>query len=454
MSLTFQHTKKIAATTAVTVLFLIVGSGIWQELSAENKETYEGLKLFSDVIELVEKNYIDDVEARELIEKAIQGMVSSLDPHSTLLTPEALKDLQVDTHGEFTGIGISITMRDGFITVISPIEGTPAYRAGILAGDRIVEVDGKPAKDLREAVKMIRGPKGTEVVVTIIRGENPDPVDFTIVRDTIPLESVRAMAIEPGIGYVWITNFRDNTTEDLEKALEKMKKEEGSLKGLILDLRDNPGGLLSQAISVSDLFLEEGNILSIKGRDKQNTKEFKAKPNKVELDFPMVVLINGGSASASEIVAGALQDHNRALILGTSSFGKGSVQNVETLREGYGLKLTIARYYTPSGKSIQAKGIIPDITVESRRLEINADEPGANTRVKEKDLENHLDAEPAKGLPREKDEDEKGPTPKDRPEDVRSPNGPLSLDRLRADNQVMRALEILISYDIFQKMQG
>lgn len=449
MSLLKDRETKIFLAVVLAILLLLAGAGFQQELSAGSRETYEGLKLFSEVIELVEKNYIDQVESKELIEKAITGMIDSLDPHSALLTPEALKDLQVDTQGEFTGIGISITMRDGFITVISPIEGTPAYRAGIKAGDRIIEVDGEPAKDLREAVKMIRGPKGTKVVVTIVREDVPDPIDYEIVRDVIPLESVRSIVLKPGFGYVWITNFRDTTTADLEEALAKLDTENEPLKGLILDLRDNPGGLLSQAISVSDMFLDSGIILSIKGRQERNTKEFEAHSDSTERGYPMVVLINGGSASASEIVAGALQDHRRAIILGTTSFGKGSVQNVEMLREGYGLKLTIARYYTPNGTSIQARGIEPDVVIEERFLEDDTDESNLARRVKESDLENHLEAE-SEDQKKEGDEDKE----KSKPEETRMQHEQLSLDRLKKDNQVMRALEILISHDLFTKMPG
>lgn len=453
MSIELCKPKKLLVATIVAIVFLIVGFGSWQGLDASSTETYEGLKLFSDVIELVEKNYIDEVESRELIEKAIQGMINSLDPHSALLTPDALKDLQVDTHGEFTGIGISITMRDGFITVISPIEGTPASRAGIVAGDKIIKVDGEPANDLREAVNMIRGPKGTNVVVTMVRESAPDPVDFELVRDVIPLESVRSVLIEPGYGYVWVTNFRDNTTEDLEKELGDIE-EQGPLKGLILDLRDNPGGLLSQAISVSDIFLEEGNILSIKGRSNRDSRDFKAKPNKTDRPYPIVVLINGASASASEIVAGALQDHNRALVLGTSSFGKGSVQNVETLRDGYGLKLTIARYYTPGGRSIQAKGIEPDIVVKNRSAEAPAEATPEGRRIKEKDLANHLDAEPEGSGKGEAGEGKADDPEQSKPGSILEPNGKLSGERLKEDYQIMRALEILISYNVFNKMQG
>jgi carboxyl-terminal processing protease len=436
--------------TVIGVIFLIIGFGFYRDLSANGEETYKGLKLFSDVIELVEKNYVDPVDSKQMIEQAIQGMVHSLDPHSSLLPPDDFKELQIDTQGEFTGIGVSITMRNGFVTVVSPIEGTPAYKAGIKAGDIIVKVDGKPTNELRHAVKMIRGPKGTEVVVTIKRKGVGEPIDIKLIRDVIPVESVRAIVLKPGYGYIWITNFRDNTTDDTVTELKRLESGKIPLKGLILDLRDNPGGLLNQSIKISDLFLEKGDILSIKGRLKQNTQIFKAKANSTDRSFPMVVLINGGSASASEIVAGALQDHKRALILGTPSFGKGSVQTVEPLRDGYGLKLTIARYYTPSGRSIQAKGIEPDIIVNQIFTDTDETSDG-DRKIREKDLKNHLEAIPdqSQGVqtePGEKEGDRKKPKTK-APENR---FGQLKVEQLMSDNQVTRALDILLSYEIFK----
>jgi len=448
-----RHLKLWVAMVLVTAA-LVLGHGFYRDLSANNEETYKGLKLFSDVIELVQKNYVDEVDTQKMIEAAIQGMVHSLDPHSSLLPPDALKELQIDTHGEFTGIGIHVTMRNNLVTVISPIEGTPAYRAGIKAGDKIVKVDGTPTEDLRDAVKRMRGPKGTTVDITILRQGASEPLEFSLVRDVIPIYSVKAELLKPGYGYVWITNFRENTTDDLIEALEALESADVPMKGLVLDLRDNPGGILNQAIEVSDLFLEEGEILSIKGRDGRNTKVFKAHSDEVKRDYPIVVLINGGSASASEIVAGALQDQKRALILGTTSFGKGSVQTVETLRDGYGLKFTIARYYTPSGRSIQAKGVEPDVVVEHRIL---ADTDTTERRMlKEKDLKNHLDAEPDA----ETEESETEPGKSDE-ETVLDPpslkrfsakHSPLDRDALLNDNQVLRSLDILISYDIFKKL--
>jgi carboxyl-terminal processing protease len=443
----FQHVK-LWMIMVFAVVFWTIGAGFFGDLAAKSDETYEGLKIFADVIQLIEKEYVDDVESKELIQNAIRGMVQSLDPHSSLLPPEAFEDLQIDTKGKFTGIGIHITMRDGFVTVISPIEDTPAYKAGIKAQDRIVKVDGKPVKDLRQAVNMMRGPKGTKVLVSIMRAGVKKPIDFELIRDVIPVISVKALNLKPGYGYIRLSQFSSTTTQELEEALNKVESGEVPIKGLILDLRNNGGGLLDAAIKVSDFFLEEGKILSIKGRGNKNTKEYMATATSANRNYPMVILINGGTASASEIVAGALQDQNRALILGTTSFGKGSVQTVETLRDGSGLKLTIARYYTPSGRSIQAKGIEPDVVLKHKRLDKkDLQEEGL---LKEKDLVNHLEAEPGK---------KEDPTPDDKeskPEvqEMEFRVGPLSLERLQTDNQVMRALEILNSYDIFKSLNS
>jgi len=445
-----RHIKLVIVIASV-VAFLTIGFGFYRNLSASGEETYKGLKLFSDVIELVEKTYVDPVDTKELIENAIQGMVHSLDPHSSLLSPDDFKELQIDTQGVFNGIGVSITMRNGFVTVVSPIEGTPAYKAGIKAGDKIVKVDGEPTKELRQAVKMIRGAKGTKVLVTIKREGVNEPIDFNLVRGVIPVESVRSFVLKPGYGYIWITNFRDNTTEDLVSELEKLESGKVPLNGLILDLRDNPGGLLNQSIQISDLFLEKGTILSIKGRQKNDAKIYEAKRSSTKRSYPIVVLINGGSASASEIVAGALQDSKRALILGTTSFGKGSVQNVETLRDGYGLKLTIARYYTPSGRSIQAKGIEPDIIVKKRFIDKDDKVDVEVGLTKEKDLKNHLEAEPDTSQDDQKrSEDKKDSTVKPKIGDPKSRYGRLMLEQLQSDNQVMRALNILVSHEIFK----
>jgi carboxyl-terminal processing protease len=439
----------------IAVVFWTIGTGFYRDLSAKSEEAYEELKVFSDVIELIEREYVDEVDTKELIQKAIQGMVQSLDPHSSLLPLEAYEDLQIDTKGKFTGIGIHITMQDGFVTVISPIEDTPAYKAGIKARDRIIKVDGESAKDLREAVRMMRGPKGTKVEVTILREGVKKPLEFELIRDVIPIQSVKSIKLEPGYGYIRLSNFTGTTTSEMEKALGKLENSDVPLKGLILDLRNNGGGLLNQSIKVADLFLDEGKILSIKGRNKKNTKVFKASASSIARKYPLVVLINGGSASASEIVAGALQDHKRALILGTTSFGKGSVQTVETLRDGAGLKLTIARYYTPKDRSIQAKGIEPDIYLKLRRLdpkEISKKDEGL---LKEKDLENHLEAEPDKDKQQDdQGDDQEKSEKKDRMREAELRIGPLTVESMQFDNQVVRALEMLRGYEIFNNMNG
>lgn len=446
---------KICLVIGVALLFWTAGANFYRSNGtdvATGEETYKGLKLFTDVIELIERNYVDEVDSQKLMQKAIQGMVRSLDPHSSFLPPEAFEELQVDTHGEFGGIGIVITMKDGILTVVSPIEGTPAYEAGILAGDRIVEVDGESTQEMElwEAVKLMRGKKGTKVVITVMREREAEPLEFILIRDTIPIESVKATMIRPGYAYIWVTNFRDNTTDDIIAALNEFEMQSSELKGVILDLRDNPGGLLNQAISVADLFLNKGDIVSIKGRLETHEKAYKAKSRGTLPDFPMVVLINGGSASASEIVAGALQDNKRALILGTVSFGKGSVQTVEALRDGYGLKYTIALYYTPNGISIQAQGIQPDIVVKQRWMDKEENREDER-RLKEKDLKNHLEVVPERMRRPKKQPDEdskKQKTPHMRRPERR--HSPLDIENLNMDNQVMRALEVLMGYEIFK----
>jgi carboxyl-terminal processing protease len=441
------------------IAFMIVSFVVLfsQHAFADKEETYEGLKLFTDIISLVEDNYVDTVDTKELIHNAIQGMIRSLDPHSSFMPPEAFEELQIDTHGEFGGIGIVITMKKGILTVVSPIEGTPAYRKGIQAGDRITKVDGEPTQDMEmwEAVKKMRGKKGTSVIITIARDGKEKPFDVEIVRDIIPIESVRSASLDDGYGYVWVTNFREKTVDDIIETLDELKSNTKEFKGLIMDLRDNPGGLLDQAVKLVDLFIDEGNIVSIKGRSEENTKEFNAHSDNTEPDYPIVVLINSGSASASEIVAGALQDHNRALILGITSFGKGSVQTVEPLRDGYGLKYTIARYYTPNGRSIQAQGIVPDITVSSRYIKLKKDDAKLPKVIKEKDLKNHLEAEPQDSdnisEPEQKEQQNKKNS-KSTKEDAQNRqvmrHGKIRSEDLMSDYQVARALDILKGYEI------
>ncbi len=431
----------------VAAIFFTFGAVYDRDLSANSDETYEGLKTFADVIDFIEKNYVDHVEPKELIEKAIQGMVSSLDPHSSLLPPEAFEDLKIETKGEFGGIGIVISMPKGLLTVISPIENTPAHKAGVKSGDIIIKINGESTKGMMiwEAVKRMRGPKGEEVSITVLRSGVSEPIDFELIRDIIPIESVKSIVLKPGYGYIRVTNFQIHTASDLKDALLEIESGDLPLKGLVLDLRDNPGGLLDQAIKVSDLFLEDGVIVSIKGRRKDRIKVYEAQSNDVKRDYPIALLISGGSASASEIVAGALQDHKRALIIGTTSFGKGSVQTVETLQNGSGLKLTIARYYTPSGKSIQAQGIKPDIVL---KREILSEQKFVSEKeyLKEKDLKNHLNAQPDEA--REKTPKDEGIEKEKTTSEVDSRYGTLNREKLLLDNQVGYALNLLLGYEI------
>ncbi len=425
-------------------LILFFATGLTGTAGAADEKTYQSLKLFSDVLEELEQNYVDEIDAEELIHNAIRGMVGNLDPHSSFMPPEAFDDLQDDTKGEFSGIGIVITMKEGILTVVSPIEGTPAYKAGIQAGDIIIKIDEQSTKDMAlwEAVSKMRGPRYKEVIITVIRDGEAAPLEFVLKRDMIPMTSARSVVLTPGYGYLRITNFRMNTLEDVEAQLGKLETQENGLKGLIIDLRDNPGGLLDQAIKISDLFLEKGLIVTIKGRLKKNTQEFNAYPDSEERSYPIVVLINGGSASASEIVAGALQDHHRALILGTPSFGKGSVQTVRPLGDGFGIKYTIARYYTPKGRSIQAKGIVPDIEVnQGTVVKRDPDASAFDRMMKERNLTNSLKPEGQESA----DTKPKSETKSRKDKEV---------ETLNQDAQVKRALDILISYGIFSKLNG
>ncbi|MFN3406232.1 MAG: S41 family peptidase [Caldimicrobium sp.] len=362
-----KHTKSILFIFLSIFSILLIS----QAFSKDNKdETFKALKLFSQVFRLIEDNYVTEVNPKDLIIGAIDGMLSSLDPHSSLMKPEEFKELEIETKGSFTGIGIEITIKDDILTVVAPIEDTPAWKAGLKPGDKILKIDDKSTKGMKvnEAVKLLRGPKGTSVKLTILRNEK-DIIEVTLVRDVIPIKSVKAKLIEPGYGYVRISQFQEKTHQELVQALKDLEKN-GSLKGLILDLRNNPGGLLSSAVEVSDEFLENGTIVSIKGRTKSNQMEFKAEPNPKDRKhkYPIVILINHGTASAAEIVTGALKDNKRALVLGEKSFGKGSVQTVIPIEDNYAVRLTTALYYTPLGYSINKTGIKPDIEIPQREI--------------------------------------------------------------------------------------
>ena len=371
---------------------------------APNK--YEALKRFSQVLDLVERYYVRDVTQTDLINGAVKGMLQGLDPHSTFLTAEEYKEMQETTSGEFFGVGIEISMENGQVTVVTPIEDTPAFRAGLQSGDVILSINGQATQELslQEVVSRIRGPKGSEVELTILHSDAKAPQTVHIVRDAIPLISVKSKKLDEGYYWVRLTRFSERTTEELHdalKAAEKESKAQGGLKGIVLDLRNNPGGLLDQAVSVSDTFLEGGTIVSIKGRRENTERVYTAKKQNADVRVPLVVLINAGSASASEIVAGALRDQKRALIAGERSFGKGSVQNIIPLTDGSGLKLTVALYYTPNGSSIQAEGIVPD-------LEIPFEPPRAEDKdgrflLREQDLNRHLENGKAKKPAKAKD---------------------------------------------------
>lgn len=352
----------LVLTTAVGVGFFL---GARRGVQAEN--TYEKLELLSDVLYTIQKNYVDETNSDKLLDGAIRGMVASLDPYSSFLNRDEYQEINVETKGKFGGLGIEVAIREGVLTVISPLEDSPASRAGILAQDQIVKIDGEATRglSLAEAVKKLRGPQGTKVAIAVMRAGFTEPKNFSIIRDIIKIKSVKKRIIEPGYLYVRIAQFQEQTKTDLKKALLDSVPPEGGLKGIILDLRNNPGGLLDQAIEVSDFFLPEGLIVYTKGRSESQKVEYKAGSDPVEKkwDCPIVILINGGTASAAEIVTGALKDNKRAIVLGTKTFGKGSVQTIIPMRENTALRLTTARYYTPNGTSIQGVGIAPDIEV-------------------------------------------------------------------------------------------
>lgn len=394
--------KFVAAALGGTLAGVIVATQIAGPLlaqeSARTTNVYEQLDLFGDIFERIRAQYVEDVDEADLIEAAINGMLTSLDPHSSYLSPDDAEDMRVQTRGEFGGLGIEVTQEEGFVKVVSPIDGTPADAAGIEAGDFITHVDGESVLGLtlNEAVEMMRGPVGSEIVVTIGREGEGEPFDVSIIRDTIKLTAVRTRT-EGNTIVLRVTTFNDQTMPNLESGLEKQVEELGGManvNGIVLDLRNNPGGLLTQAIRVSDAFLEKGEIVSTRGRNPEDGDRFNATPGDLADGKPVVVLINGGSASASEIVAGALQDHRRAIVVGTKSFGKGSVQTVMPLRGDAAMRLTTARYYTPSGRSIQALGVSPDIVVEQpRRKPASEEEDEGSTRRSrsEADLRGSLD---------------------------------------------------------------
>ena len=404
--------------------------------ASKNKETYEFLDLFGQIFDRVRSEYVDEVTDEELIEKAIDGMLTGLDPHSSYMDEDVWQEMQMDTKGKFGGLGIEITMEEGFIKVISPIEDTPAYNAGILAGDYIIQIDETPVfgLTLNEAVDLMRGEKGKKITITISR-DGEEPFEIDIIRDIIKIQSVKYEIIE-NIGYLRITQFTEQTESGLIKSIKSIKEELNNKQiGFILDVRSNPGGLLSQSIKVSDIFLERGEIVSTRGRDKDNIKRYKAKKGDMINGQPLIVLINGGSASASEIVAGALRDHRRAIIVGTKSFGKGSVQTIIPFVKSYteksttGIRLTTARYYTPSGESIQGKGIEPDIKIEQGVFESKEFK-----RLSEADLKDSLD--------------------KDQKENDNLNDDLIEENKLENDYQLSRAVDLIQGINVYRESLG
>lgn len=435
-----RYFLRLALVTLFVIGFLFLKGGD-ANVEAESSEVYKNIEIFTEVLRQVEKNYVEPQKAQDLIYGAIKGMVRSLDPHSTFLTKEEHEELMVETKGSFSGIGIEITIKDKVLTVVSPIEGTPAHEAGIQAGDRIVKVDGESTQDMSliDAVKKIRGPKGSKVDLTVLREGAEKPLEFSIIRSTVTVKSVRYYSLTPEIGLVRLSNFQSDTAADLSSALVELEKD-GKLQGLILDLRNNPGGLLSQAIEVSDLFLDSGVIVTTKGRGEGHDIRASAQKNRAKRHYPMIVLVNAGSASAAEIVAGALQDNQRALVLGVRTFGKGSVQTILPLSDGSGLRLTTARYYTPNGTSIQSYGISPDVEIAYVPPERQEKNEGP-TFIREEDLKGHMEME------------------KD-PDDKTSPNGDGKASpgeekvktMIENDNQLRQALHLLQGWKIFSRI--
>jgi carboxyl-terminal processing protease len=441
------HLRIVLVIFGVFLVGVLIGSGQYQKVSALSNTTFEGLKLFSDVIHIIQKDYVEETKSKDLIYGAVKGMLETLDPHSAFMPPNVFKEMQEETKGRFEGLGIEITIKEGVLTVVSPIEDTPAFKAGILAGDQILKIDGESTKNftLMDSVKRMRGPKGSKVTITIMREGFTKPKDFTLVRDVIPIRSVRHELLEKHYGYIRISQFQDKTSSDFDKAMKALEEEsKGTLKGLVLDLRNNPGGLLDQAVKISDRFIESGTIVSIDGRREDVKQKWPAHPEGTLTRYPLVVLINGGSASGSEIVAGAIQDHGRGILVGTQTFGKGSVQTIIPLKDGSGLRLTTARYYTPNGRSIQAKGIVPDIIVKPSRPEEDK-ETVLPKLPSEKDLERHLmDLE--KGVPKEKEKPKKEETKK---EEIKKED---TKEKKPIDNQLERGLELLKSWEIFKNI--
>ncbi|MBP2678763.1 MAG: ctpA-2 [Deltaproteobacteria bacterium] len=442
--------KKWLGTVLVVAVFIggfVVGDLTTSRHAAQANVAYSKLKLFGDVLSIIQSSYVEEVNVDNLVKGAVNGMVQTLDPHSSYLTPDMLKQVEVETKGVFGGLGIEIGMKDGFLTVIAPIEDTPAARAGIQAGDKIIRIENESTKNMNvmDAVKRLRGEPGSKVTITIVRESLTEPKVYTLTRDIIKVKSVKSKSMGDGIGYIRLAQFQLDSHQEVERALQGFLKEKGGVKGLILDLRNNPGGLLDQAVRIADEFVESGLIVYTDGRVEAQKTKYAAHKEGTFTGFPIVVLVNAGSASASEIVAGALQDHGRAIVIGQRTFGKASVQTILPLEDGSALRLTTARYYTPNGRSIQAKGIEPDIVVEDGK-EPPEGHPGM---LREKDIERHLkgDGEEPPAIitvPKEgKKEDRNGGKKETSQEsEVRKEDA--------KDPQLDRAVELLKGWEIFK----
>jgi carboxyl-terminal processing protease len=453
MALTPSTKKKLfsGAIVGIITVTLFFSSAV-RDVATAARDTYESLETFANIINIIQKHYVEEVGTDQLIQGAIDGMMMSLDPHSAYLTPDLYKELQVDTKGSFGGLGIEITIRDEMLTIIAPIEDTPAFKAGVKPGDQIIKINGELTKgmSLMKAVSMMRGPKGSAVLLTLRREDLPEPFDVSIMREIIRVKSVKDSKIyEDKYGYVRVAQFQEGTSRELTDALHKLDEQSGNhIEGIILDLRHNPGGLLNEAVKVSDLFLDAGLIVYTEGRGDNQKQRFLAHNEGTEANRPMVVLVDEGSASASEIVAGALQDHKRAVIVGTTTFGKGSVQTILPLDHESALRLTTARYYTPAGRSIQAKGIEPDVVVErvvrvAKANTLGGAGSGSGFSVREQDLRGHM---------KNKDGEDVAPRHEvPATEQIASDVSPG--DESQSDPQLERAIDLLKTWNVFSRFQ-
>jgi carboxyl-terminal processing protease len=463
MSVMKNNRWAITLAACLIACFVVLEEVAVRRAQALPSDSYQELETFANVLAIVQKNYVEPVTTKRLIDGAITGMLASLDPHSAYLTPELYRDLEVETRGSFGGLGIEITIKNGVLTIVSPIEDTPAYKAGLKAGDQIIKINDDFTKDmtLNDAVKRMRGPRGSTIKLTMHRTGVPELFNVTLARDVIKIQSVKSKTVQDGYGYVRIATFQESTDDAVEKAVDDFQKaDKGKVKGLVLDLRDNPGGLLNQAVKVSDEFLDGGMIVYTQGRNENQQQKYFSHKKSGFNDYPMVVLVNGGSASASEIVAGALQDQKRAVIVGTQTFGKGSVQTILPLDDHSALRLTTARYFTPNGRSIQAVGITPDVDVDNPKptlasLEGEGAQLDENPEIHERDLPGHFQNKQHSGTDAEKPTGDQSKDSVDTPPAAdRNPQpgkaAAIKPPKEEKDVQLQKAIDILNHWDSFK----